>query len=159
MKKIIFLLTIFLSSQSVFSQAKKSSFEYTAEIHNKISKIKVVAPENFIGELEDLKVDLENFFDHKRKVCNGEFSSLILVASSASKDGGGNKLSDEERSLCFRELKALQTTYVNNLFLARKRFLTWSFEKNIKNLDSEREKAIKSLQESFDKKSLGKESR
>ncbi|WP_372652407.1 hypothetical protein [Halobacteriovorax sp.] len=158
MKKIVILLTIFLSSQAVFSQAKKSSFDYTTEIHTKISKIKVVAPEDFIGELEDLKVDLENFFDHKRKVCNGEFSSLILVAS-ASKDGGGNKLSDEERSLCFRELKALQTTYVNNLFLARKRFLTWSFEKNIKSLDSEREKAIKSLQGSFDKKGLGKESR
>lgn len=158
MKKIALLLTLFLSSQVIFAQAKKSSFEYTTEIHTKISKIKVVAPENFIGELEDLKVDLENFFDHKRKVCNGEFSSLILVAS-ASKDGGGNKLSDQERSLCFRELKALQTTYVNNLFLARKRFLTWSFEKNIKNLYSEREKAIKSLQESFDKKSLGKKSR
>ncbi len=158
MKKVIIPIFIILYTQISFAQAKKSSFEYTNEIHGKISKIKEVAPDNFIGELEDLKVDLENFFDHKRKVCNGEFSSLILVAS-ASKDGGGNKLSDQERSLCYRELKALQTTYVNNLFIARKRYLTWVFEKNVKDLDSERTKAIKSLQESFDKKGLGKESR
>lgn len=158
MKNYTIIIFIALFSLASHAQIKKSSFEYTNEIHGKISKIKDVAPDNFIGELEDLKKDLENFFDHKRKVCNGEFSSLILVAS-ASKDGGGNKLSAQERNLCFRELKALQTTYLSNLFLARKRYLTWMFEKNIKDLDSERAKAIKSLQESFDKKSLGKKSR
>lgn len=158
MKLLLSLILLISSTQYAFSQAKKSSFEYTNEIHSKISKIKNVAPDNFIGELEDLKVDLDNFFDHKRKVCNGEFSSLILVASD-SKDGGGNKLSDEERRLCFRELKALQSTYINNLFHARKNYLSWSFKKSIKDLDQQREKAIKSLQESFDKKSLRKVSR
>ena len=158
MKKHLFLTLLYISSMTIFAKAKKSSFEYTTEIHKKISDIKIVSPDNFIAELEDLKADLENFFDHKRKVCNGEFSSLILVASS-SKDGGGNKLSAQERNLCFRELKALQSTYINNLFIARKRFLSWSFEKSIKNLDSERAKAIKSLQESFEKKGFGKESR
>jgi len=151
MIKILVLLTFILSSNNLFAQAKKSSFEYTNEIHGKIAKIKDISPNEFIGTLEELKADLDNFFDHKRKVCNGEFSSLILVASSP-KDGGGNKLSDQERSLCFRELKALQSTYINNLFLARKRFLTWSFEKSVKDLDAQREQAIKSLQESFDKK-------
>lgn len=158
MKKIVFLTTLFLTF-SILSNEKKTSFEYTRDIHQKISQIKSVDSKNFLVEVNELKKDLETFFSRKKKVCNGEFSSLILMGNDARPDEGVNKLTKEERSLCFRELKALQTTFINNLFIARKNYLQSIHEKNILDLDEERKKAIKSLQESFNKKGKSKRRR
>ncbi|OUR98503.1 hypothetical protein A9Q84_03575 [Halobacteriovorax marinus] len=157
MKKTVILMT-FLFSLSVSANEKQTSFEYTRDIHEKISKIKTISSNNYLFEVHDLKMSLETFFSHKKKVCNGEFSSLILMDNSEQSDKI-NKLTKEERGLCFRELKALQTTFINNLFIARKNFLQSIHEKNILELDQEREKAIKSLQRSFNKKSRSKRSR
>jgi hypothetical protein len=62
-------------------------------------------------------------------------------------------LSREERKLCFRELKALQVTFINNMYSARKRYLDFLHAKRVEELEQAREKSIKSLQDSFNKKS------
>jgi len=158
MKKRLILIT-FLLSLGVSSNEKRTSFEYTREIHKKISMIKTVEASDYLSEVRELKKDLETFFSRKKKVCNGEFSSLILMGNDVKPDESVDKLNKEERSLCFRELKALQTTFVNNLFLARKNYLQFIHEKNLLDLDTERAKAIKSLQESFNKKGRSKRNR
>ena len=148
-----FALSFFLFLNILFAQ-EKSSFEYTQEIHKKIEELKGLNPLSYQVRVYELKSDLENFFSHKKKVCNGEFSSVILTESL--REGGNDKLTKEEKKLCFRELKALQTSFVNNLFIARRKYLNWGHEKNLSDLSAEREKAIFSLKESFNKKRSNK---
>ena len=147
--KFLSTILFLVISLNGFSE-EKTSFEYTKEIHTKISELTRVQPSSYQARVYELKSELERFFSHKKKVCNGEFSSVILTDSL--EEGGSNKLTKEEKELCFRELKALQTTFINNLFIARKNYLQWGHDKNLSDLNEERVKAILSLKESFAKK-------
>lgn len=148
--KLLAPILLLIFSMNIFSE-ERTSFEYTREIHNKISELTTVQPSSYQARVYELKSELEKFFSHKKKVCNGEFSSVILTESL--KEGSSNKLTKDEKELCFRELKALQTSFINNLFIARKSYLQWGHDKNLSDLNKEREKAILSLKESFAKKS------
>lgn len=155
-KSIVLLsMTLSLSSKILAQEGPESNiFEYTKVIHQSLKKLKDLKPENYIKDVDTYREDLEKYFDQKKRVCEGEFSTVIFDG-----DYQGNqkkkpvKLKPEERKLCFRELKALQLTYINNMFLARKSYLTYLHGQKIKELETAREGAVKSLQGSFDKKS------
>jgi hypothetical protein len=150
MKKYL-LIFLLLFQSTAFSQ-EQSSFEYTKRIHSRINELSSVEPSSYQSRVYELKSELERFFAHKKRVCNGEFSAVILSETNSVAESS-NKLTKEERELCFRELKALQTSFINNLFLARKNYLEWGHKKNLEELNKEREKAIVSLKKSFSKKS------
>lgn len=131
-----------------------STFEYTSKIRDEIESINNLAPENFFKKVDVYRSNLEKYFLQKKKVCNGEFSTFILSEGKVRSDmptSQARKLSREERQLCFREMKALQITYINNMFLARKKYLDFLHERRIAELMEAREKTIKSLQSTFSK--------
>ena len=131
-----------------------STFEYTKKIRDEIESIKELKPENFFKRVDTFRANLEKYFLQKKKVCNGEFSTFILSEGTVRSDLPANqarKLSKEERQLCFREMKALQITYINNMFLARKKYLDFLHERRIAELMEAREKSIQSLQSTFSK--------
>lgn len=130
-----------------------TSFEYTQEIGKELELLKSIKPSDYINEINEHRTKLDKYFEHKKRVCNGEFSTVVLqgTVSKDSTKKKGNKLSKEERKLCFREMKAMQMTFVNHMFLARKSYLTYLHEKRLSELSEAREKAIKSLQRSFSK--------
>lgn len=148
------LLTLFFSSP-VFSASNfsGSTFEYTQNIRAKLETIKNLSPKNYFKEVDKYRAAIEKYIEHKKMVCNGEFSTIILsedqkpVLSKKRK-----KLSKEERGLCFREMKALQITFVNNMFIARKGYLDYLHKLRIEELTGDREKTIKSIQNSFARK-------
>jgi hypothetical protein len=133
--------------------AQETSFEYTRRIQTELSLLEKLGPELYISKINNYRTSLEKYFEHKKRVCHGEFSTVVLKGSESSpaENLSKNKLSKEERKLCFREMKALQVTFINNMFLARKRYLVHLHEKRIKELSAAREKAINSLQASFGK--------
>jgi len=129
-------------------------FEYTKKVAADLEKLKALAPKDYFQKVDDFRTELEKYFDHKKRVCEGEFSTVILSGSSENKQNKKPvKLSREERKLCFRELKALQVTFINNMYSARKRYLGFLHAKRIEELEKARENSIKSLQDSFNKKS------
>lgn len=156
MIRMISLLVIFAFVFNCMAQDKPEGniFEYTKVIHESLKKLKDVAPENYVIEVDNYRKDLEKYFDQKKRVCEGEFSTVIF---DGIKDGDEEKkpvkLKPEERKLCFRELKALQLTFINNMFVARKKYLEFLHKERLKDLEVARENAVKSLQGSFDKKS------
>ena len=80
---------------------------------------------------------------------------MVLSEKKVKLDGtkkNKNKLSHEERKLCFREMKALQITFINNMFLARKRYLDHLHQLRVSELGAAREQSIKSVQKAFTKK-------
>ena len=146
------ILTFFLMLPCVNAQTL-TSYEYTKEIGKELESLKSIKPSEYINQINDHRTKLEKYFEHKKRVCNGEFSTVVLQgAESLDKSKKkGNKLSKEERKLCFREMKAMQMTFLNHMFLARKNYLNYLHNKRLEELSVAREKAIKSLQRSFSK--------
>lgn len=147
---LFFLITIGVSL-GVSAQEDGNIFDYTKRIHKSLEELKTLKPEDYFNNVDNYRIELEKFFDQKKRVCEGEFSTVILSESN-SQEKKPVKLKPEERKLCFRELKALQLTFINNLFQARKKYLSFLHKKRIKELETARENAVKSLQRSFDKK-------
>lgn len=142
---------------SVFSNDEVDSpFEYTEWITKELDKIKDIQPVNYFREIDSHRGNIEKYIDHKKRVCNGEFSTFVLTnlnKGKSDKDNKGlrNKLSKTERKLCFRELKAIQVTMINNMFLARKKYLTYLHETRLKELSDTRNRLIENLHKSFNR--------
>jgi hypothetical protein len=131
-----------------------STFEYTNKIIKEIGEIKKLTPDLFFKKIDSYRTSLEKYFFQKRKVCNGEFSTMILSEAKVTERADlppsqAQKLSREERQLCFREMKALQIEYINNMFLARKKYLDYLHERRIAELLQARKESIDSVQSTF----------
>jgi hypothetical protein len=147
-------LCLLLSISPVFSQTEgENSFEYTKRVRDALETIKTIKPENYISKVDKFRGDLEKYIENKKRVCDGEFSTVILGEKPREDiKNKKNKLTREEKKLCFRELKALQITFVNNLYVARKSYVEYLHKERLQELASARAKTIKSLQNSFNKK-------
>jgi hypothetical protein len=137
-----------------FSAEEINTFEYTKSTRQKLGNIKNLAPENYIIDIDEYRVALEKYIEHKKHVCNGEFSTLVLSQDEETKEENRKKLNKEERILCFTELKALQVTFINNLFLARKKYLEYQHITHIKDLAKARDEVLKSLKNNLSRKKI-----
>jgi len=151
MKKIIILISITLSfSSSSQDETGSTTFEYTQKIHKKLSELESLPVDKYVDEIDSYRNSLVKYFEHKKRVCRGEFSTIILSGEGQGPaKGATHKLSAKERKLCFREMKALQITFINNMFVARKRYLDELHEKQVKALSDAREASINDLKRAF----------
>lgn len=89
------------------------------------------------------------FIQVKARVCSGEFTTAVLeegVSSGKKNVPPLTKLSKQQKQLCFAELKAFQTTYINHLFEARKRYLDYLHTHRLDELFKTRDKILQDLQ-------------
>lgn len=154
--KIIFSILVIAGSSSISlceDEVEQNPFEYTQAIRKKLELIQTISPEEYPKSIDTLRGDMEKYIDHKKRVCDGEFSMIIMgEEESKGRKTGLKKLSKSERKLCYRELKSLQVTFINNTFVARKRYLEHIQKLSIYELEKSRDKALKSIQKSFMKK-------
>lgn len=150
MKSLFCGLLLFTSHFTLAQDSEKNTFEYTREMSKKVNSISELKPEEFNGKIADIRKEIDKYVEHKKGVCQGEFSTVILEQTHAEKSE--YKLTKTEQELCYRELKALQITYINKLFTAKKNFLDYLHKERIKKLGSVREEALRQLQATFDKK-------
>lgn len=135
--------------------AALSDFEATKKAQEEIAQISQIAPENYLRDLPNARRSLERFFEHKKGVCNGEFSTVILNPVELTGGQLGEdaiivrRLNTQERQLCYRELKEMQVAFINNMFKARKEYLDFLHKQRIEELDQTRVRAIDKLNESF----------
>lgn len=145
---LLSLLTFFSFQASAQDAQLSSAFEYTQRVRQEIDQLKDLSPDNFLTEVDKVRTSMERYFDHKKRVCKGEFSTVILsVAGERSTEA--NRLTADEKKLCFREMRALQTTYINNMYSARKRYLENLHTLRMKDLEASREKALQELSDTF----------
>ena len=126
------------------------------KIKNEMKKLRSLKPSNFIREIDSYRELVEKFIDHKKRVCNGEFSKMILGEDSGKEQ---RTLSKEEKNSCFEELLNLHMAYIDNLFMARSRFLAHQHDERMKNLKTAKEKSIQSIKNKFSKKGKKKKRR
>jgi hypothetical protein len=151
----IVLLSFFLLTALAAQESGETSFEYTKRVRDELEAIKNLSSEEYFLKVDGMRVEIEKYIDHKRRVCNGEFSTVVLTEKEdISVRPKANKLTKEERKLCFRELKALQNTFINNMFVARKAYLDQLHKQRIEDLSKMREEAIKNLNSAFEKETI-----
>lgn len=160
---ILFLLplNVIAAQRSVGSVSEEertmalNDLQATRDAQAEIQAISEIAPENFPREVRRLRQSVERFFDHKKRVCNGEFSTVILNPVEVtgemvlSEEIVVRKLNAQERRICFREMQEMQRLYINNTFQARKRYLDFIHEERIKELDKARRQALDEIEQSF----------
>ena len=155
MEKLLLIIKIFITcfflSSSILAQEKNAS----ESIREKIEEVKSLSHENFLNKIDEFHQEVQKYFDLKKRVCFGEFSTVILREYENAKARESNKprkLNKEERKRCLRELKSLQTSYINNLFEVRQKYLKASHQKEIESLKQSKLKTLESLQKTFSDK-------
>lgn len=149
-------LVLFIIPALLFAQDKTPEVprNENKEIHGKLVELKNLKPEEFDKKIDDYRNSIEKYIEKKKRVCNGEFTSIILSDTKTKPETAGisKKLSKVEKQLCFNELKAIYKTYINHLFLVRTRFLEFLNKKRIQELASIRDETLKSIDSTFNRK-------
>lgn len=145
-----YFITLLIFSLSAIAEVEENSFDYTRKMYSKVKEIASLSPEDFPGKINAIRNSIDDYISHKKGVCQGDFSTLIL--NKQENEQTQYKLSNKEQELCYRELKALQVTYINNLFDARKVYLDYMHVERLKRLSQVRVEALKQIQSTFDKK-------
>jgi hypothetical protein len=155
--KTAIAMCLLLFVGTIFAQAQKSenetSFEYTNRVKRELNELENLKAEDYFQKADTYREIIEKYLDHKRRVCSGEFSTVVISGqnSTISNEGVKTSLSRDEKRLCYRELKAIQITFINNMYQARKKYLDYLHETRINELSKAREEAVKSLNASFSK--------
>jgi hypothetical protein len=150
--KIIIILSLLFSLGS-FAQIEDDIKNESDELKEKLSKLRELEPDDYTNNIDSFRVSVEKYINYKRKVCSGEFSSIILDESSSAKaEVKKKKLSKDEKRVCFAELKSLQIIFINNMFIARKKFLKSVYSRALNELEKSREASLKNLKKRFKKR-------
>ncbi|MBL6989745.1 MAG: hypothetical protein ISR65_08200 [Bacteriovoracaceae bacterium] len=140
-------------------------FGVSTKIDDELEIIKQLPPSEYYQKIDSYRTSVEKYIEHKKRVCNGEFSTQILKDSRASDSDDDtdndtleksptqtkHKLSAAERKLCFREMKTIQITFINNIFLARTKYLNYQHKLRLQKLEKEKDETIKNFRARFKK--------
>jgi hypothetical protein len=157
---LIFLISV----TPVVAEESLTPFEYTQQIKMQLDQLKELPPKSYLDEIEEYRKRIERYIQHKKGVCNGEFSVFILSeqkVTSGSENGREQdaRLSEHERLLCFRELKALHVTFVNNSFVARRSFIKYQHKELLAGLEKVRGEIIDGIHKNYSDQNLKKKKR
>lgn len=159
MYKYLYILFSALVTLNTYSNVENGNniFEYTRKISTLIDSIEKIDTTDFTSKIGEITKELNLFFEYKKGVCRGEFSTIIF--SSGNSETTNFKLTKKEQELCFRELKALQVKFVNKVFNGRRKYLQYLYDKDVKNLVELRTKTLDEIQKSFSQSSQPKRRR
>ena len=116
-----------------------------------IKEIEILSAADHLSKMPELRRQVLDYIENKKKVCLGEFSSMVLNAEegAATSAESKNKLTKDEQKLCLKELKELQARFIQNVFLARKNYLDQVHKDRIQELDELKTKALVDLDKNF----------
>ena len=144
---IVLMLQVAIAETSFNINTKKSTRE---QMEKAVNYIKSITPEKYLIEIDKIRKNVVGkYIEHKKLVCDGDFSSVILDDKGIKKGKKSVSLTNQEKLMCFRELKSLQVEYINNIYVARKKYLQFIHSKSIKELELSKNESIKNIEKSF----------
>lgn len=156
--KTLTLPFIILFSLSSLAQPEaKTDKEISKEMYEKIETVKEYAPSDYVTKTQSLRKEIDRYIELKKGVCSGDFSTFVLTQKDLEESR--RKLTNLEKDLCFRELRAFQVTYLNNLFVAKKNYLNYLHEERLKKLDEIRDESLRNLKSTYDKQLISPKSK
>lgn len=150
MKSLILSFSLLLQFSLLAQEPKENEVdEATKKINEQVEAIKTTPPNEYVTKTQLIRRDIDKFIDFKKGVCAGDYSTFVLdhkdLASSE------HKLTKIEKDLCYRELRAIQVKFINNLFIAKKNYLNFLHEERLKKLEEIRNDTLRTLKATYDK--------
>lgn len=109
-------------------------------------KLKNLKMKEFSTKIINIQEGFDKYFEYKKRVCSGEFSSLILSDSSTEQVNQENrKLNSKEKALCYKNLIEEKKIYISNLFDKRIDYAEYIHTLNIEKLKASKNEALKSF--------------
>ena len=131
-----------------FSRADSS-----VAIRKLMNEIPQMEPMLYPDKIALFRETFENYFEYKKEVCNGAFTTLIVDEKEGVKQTKSlDKLSKEEKNLCVKDLKELHVSFINNMFTWRKKYLDYVYEQRLKELNIIKQNSINEIQRSYEKR-------
>ncbi len=144
-----YLALIFLFNLTVaFAQDAKLAQSYQ-ELNDILSKIEKSEIDQYPQKILEFKKSFDIFIEMKKKVCKGEYSTIIFQDKVPSASEPKKELSGEEKKNCTKELKLYQRDTILKLYQFRKAFLEHSHKKLMEELDAVKEQSLKNLDTSY----------
>ena len=138
-----YLLTL-MAEEKDFSSEK---------IWKQLEKLKSFGREEYQKKIGEVSKKMDLYLSYQKKVCFGEFSTLIFEENKEGKAQEVMKqLSRQERKICLRSLMEVQRKYIEISFEKRAEFFEEAHRERMKRLKHQKEKALKSLRTSKKKK-------
>ena len=150
MKNTLLTLILFFAGARDTVSVIRPNF-FTNKIQSTFEEIESLKPEHFPKEIPTLRERVEKFLKYQKNICQGEFSTIVLNEFDGNDTGQNElkKLDQNERKLCFRELKSIQITFINSIHKARRNYLNHIHRQEMENLDTLRRKFVLSIEKSF----------
>ena len=127
----------------------------TDTIRKMVETIGTMDHKEYINNIDGYRRSIERYIENKKRVCSGEFSTIIVDDEKGiSPEIEAKRLDERERKLCFKDIQTLQINFINKIFEARKRYLFYLHKIRLKELSEARESVIKNLKESFEKRKI-----
>jgi len=145
---IKFLVLLVVFQTNAFSLEKALSRVEKVKKRDLFFEIKSLKPSDYIYKIDLLRVEIEKFISIKKRVCMGEFSTFVLTGLNVKENklfGNSEQLSKDEQKVCMRDIVGLKIELIENLYIARKNFFDYLYNKRAKELLEIKNKAIKKL--------------
>lgn len=147
MNRLLKLLLIVLPF-SVVGQTNTSIEK--EDLINAFKSLTVSKSKDFPREFKQTQELSESFLEQQKVKCSAKFT-VVEIQEAGEVKRVDKPLSNEERELCYRELKLVQKEIVDLSFDARKSYAVKLHESFINSLDLERNRAKEALDKAFDK--------
>lgn len=135
------------------SRNEKKIYEYSNKINIELDQLKNIKSEEYVEKVQIIRSNLKNYFEHKKRVCQGEFSALILDGAAGiinkRKKRKKVRLTKKEKALCYLEMKNMQESYILGSYEARRKFLIDLHEKKMKELEKLKNDSLYNLKKTF----------
>ena len=144
---------IFLAALPLLAATNPGDVEgnFARKIASTIGEIESLSPESFAEGVLPLRERVDRFLNDQKRICRGEFSTIVLSEFGEMESGGDElkKLDENERKLCLRELKNIQISFINALYRARHRYLTRIHAREMEGLETMKKESVDSVQKAF----------
>lgn len=130
---------------------KVSSWGAEIKIEGVLQNIKLLEARDYLKNIGVIKETVEKYIDHKKRVCSGEFTSHILDESEMKEPIEYRVLSKKDRTRCFKKVQAVQISLVENLYLARRKYLVSLHSERLLELEKIKENSVKDIDIYFKK--------
>mgnify|MGYP003586664156 CR=1 FL=1 len=147
MNCIRYIFVCLIISFAVCSQEPSAGVQLKDQkaIQKDIDSISDLSPENYSNQIDNYRESIEKFLGAKKKVCQGEYAPYILTAPTEGKLPTKTKIDEKEKRSCFKELRKMHSSYLENMYKARKRFFEANYRNRLDELSRHHEKALKDL--------------
>lgn len=133
--KLIMITTIFLSLSNLIKAQEPIKFE------NLLSKLNSIEVEKFTDAIVDIKKNFDSYFDNKSRICQGEFSTMVL-GEEPREEVEPAKLSREEIKACLNNLMNERMVYIDSIYELRRKYLIYLHALQLEQLKKSKEDEV-----------------